>query len=141
MNVLTTSKEHKGYLEEMVVLDETKKAYKYSLSNSLDDMRIAIYARTGCNINLNNAKWELNTRLSISVKHLMDTHGVNYSMTTDIKEKSRFIVVNMRVGDKWFITGYDEIKGKFYDWDLIQTYTKAVEIIEKYISSLEDEYE
>ena len=59
MDSLPIFKQHKGYAEEIVILDETKKAIKYALSNSLDDIKIAIYAKTGCNINLNNAKWEL----------------------------------------------------------------------------------
>ena len=52
MDFLTTLKEQKGYTEEMVILDETKELLKYSLANNLDDIKIAIYARTGRKIDL-----------------------------------------------------------------------------------------
>ena len=81
------------------------------------------------------------TGLSISVKHLMDSHNVNYSMTTHVRKKSRYIVVNMRVGNDWFITGYDEIKGDFYNWDLIQTLSRAIELIHDYFSLQDDDSE
>ena len=138
MNFLTASKEQKGYAEEMVILNETKKLFKYSLSNSLDDIKIAIYERTGCNINLEYARWKINPRLSISVKYLMNTHRVNYSMTTDIREKTKFIVINMRVGDNWFITGYDEINGVFYNWDIIKTLSKVIDLIKDHFSEDDD---
>jgi hypothetical protein len=55
---------------------------KYSLSNSLDEIKAAIYTRTGHNIDLEKAIWTLNTGLSIDVKNLMLSHNVKYSMTT-----------------------------------------------------------
>jgi hypothetical protein len=122
----------KGCIEEMVILNETKDVLKYSFSNSLDDIRIAIYARTGHNINLEKAVWRLNSRLSISVKHLMNSHNVIYSMTTNIRDKVKFVIVNMRVGDKWYITGYDEIEGEIYSWDLLNSLSRALKIV-KYI--------
>jgi len=118
-NLLSVPTWQKGCIEEMVILDETKEVFKYSFSNSLDNIRTAIYARTGKNINLEKAVWKQNFRLSISVKHLMNFHNVNYSMTTDIINDVKFVVVNMRVGDKWYLTGYDEIDGKFYAWQLL----------------------
>jgi hypothetical protein len=122
---LTVPTWEKGCIDEMVILDETKDVLKYSFSNSLDNIKTAIYARTGNNVNLKNALWKLNPELSISVKYLMNSHNVNYSMTTDIKEGRNFLVVNMRVGDNWFITGYDEINGRFFNWELIRTYKLA----------------
>ena len=118
-NLLSIPTWQKGCIEEMVILDETKEVLKYSFSNSLDNIRTAIYARIGKNINLEKAVWKQNTRLSISVKHLMNFHNVNYSMTTDVIDNLKYVVVNMRVGDKWYITGYDEIEGKFYAWQFL----------------------
>jgi len=118
-NLLSIPTWQKGCIEEMVILDETKEVFKYSFSNSLDNIRTAIYARIGKNINLEKAVWKQNTRLSISVKHLMNFHNVNYSMTTDVIDNLKYVVVNMRVGDKWYITGYDEIEGKFYAWQFL----------------------
>jgi len=126
-NLLSIPTWQKGCVEEMVILDETKEVLKYSFSNSLDNIRTAIYARTGKNINLEKAVWKQNSRLSISVKHLMNFHNVNYSMTTDVIDNLKYVVVNMRVGDKWYITGYDEINGKFYPWhlfDMIKLFRK-----------------
>ena len=117
-NLLSIPTWQKGCIEEMVILDETKEVLKYSFSNSLDNIRTAIYARIGKNINLEKAVWKQNSRLSISVKHLMNFHNVNYSMTTDIRDDVKFVAVNMRVGDKWFTTGYDEDNGEFYNWHL-----------------------
>ena len=119
----------KGCIEEMVILNETKDVLKYSFSNNLDDIRIAIYARTGHNINLEKAVWRLNSRLSISVKHLMNSHNVIYSMTTNIRDKVKFVIINMRVGDKWYSTGYDEIEGVIYSWDLLNSLSRAVKIV------------
>ena len=68
MDFLKTTNEQtgyqKGYIEEMVILDGKKELLKFSLSNSLDDIKIAIFKRTGCNINLNNARWTINTKYS-----------------------------------------------------------------------------
>jgi len=119
----------KGCIEEMVILNETKDVLKYSFSNNLDDIRIAIYARTGHNINLEKAVWRLNSRLSISVKHLMNSHNVIYSMTTNIRDKVKFVIINMRVGDKWYSTGYDEIEGVIYSWDLLNSLSRALKIV------------
>jgi len=132
----------KGCIEEMVILNETRDVLKYSFSNSLDNIKTAIYARTGQNISLEGAAWKQNPELSISVKHLMNLHNVNYSMTTDTRDKENFLVVNMRVGDNWYITGYDEINGIFISWDFLNTYSMAVNmannIIDKYNSSSDD---
>jgi len=128
-NYFSIPTSHKSCIEKMVILDKTRDLLKYSLSNSLDDIQIAIYSRTGYNVNLEKAVWKLNPGLSISVKHLMNSYNVNYSMTMDIKDKAnKFVVVNMRVGDKWFITGYDEINNKLVNWELIRTLTRAVKI-------------
>jgi hypothetical protein len=110
-----TTKDVLGYAEEYIVVEEIQRLLNYSLSNSLDDIKTAIYARTGLNFDLNNAYWEINPYLSISVKHLMNKHRVKYSMTTwyEEKEKRRYLVVNMRVGDKWFLTRLNEDKNGF----------------------------
>ena len=122
---LTVPEWHKGCIEEMAILEETKEVLKYSCSNSLDNIKTAIYDRTGHNIDLENALWKLNTELSITVKNLMNSHNANYSMTICIRKKRKFMVVNMRVGDNWFFTGYDEINGSFYNWEVIHTYKLA----------------
>jgi hypothetical protein len=127
MKILTIPKEQNGYIDEIVILDETKEVYKYSLSNNLDEIKIAIYARTGRNINLERAIWKLNPKLSISVKHLMNSHNVTYSMTTDTKDNIK-LIINMRVGNDWYITVYEEIKNKLINCELIRTYTKAFKI-------------
>jgi len=129
-NLMTIPTWEKGCIEEIVILNETRDVLKYSFSNSLDDIKIAIYSRTGHNINLEKAVWRQNTGLSISVKHLMNSHNVNYSMTTYIRDKVKYVVINMRVGDKWFITGYDEINNTLFNWDLFNSLSKAVKILE-----------
>ena len=114
-----TPKDVLGYAEEYIVVEEIQKLLNYSLSNNLDDIEVAIYARTGLDIDLNNAYWQLNTNLSISVKHLMNKHRVNYSMTTwdEEEDKRRYLVVNMRIGDKWFLTRFNERDGLTYNYE------------------------
>ena len=135
------TKNHKGCIEEMVILEETNELYKYSLSNNLDDIEISIYARTGCNVNLNNARWKLNPSLSISVKHMMDKHQANFSMTADGETGSgkKFVAINMRAGNLWFITGYDEVNGYLVRWDLLESFKMTIKYIEKYILPEEDD--
>jgi hypothetical protein len=39
-------------------------------------------------------------------------------------KRNRHVVVNMRVNDKWFVTGFDEIRGSFFSWYNIETFYK-----------------
>jgi hypothetical protein len=128
-NLLTIPTWQKGCIEEMVILDETNEVYKYSFSNSIDDIKTAIFDRIDQEIDLEMAKWKLNSKLSKSVKHLMNYHNVNFSMTTDIKGKVKFIEVNMRVGNKWFNTGYYEINGEFLSWHYLNIFKLTKEFI------------
>ena len=142
-NQFQTMKSKYGYAEEYIVVefDEPKEnvLLSYSLSNSLDDIKIAIFNRTGLNIKIEKAKWTLNSHLSVSVKHLMNKNQVNYSLTTYYEGKIRIITINMRVGDNWFITGYIEDKGKYYHWDYFHTLEKLKRFIEHYLSSEDEE--
>ena len=108
-----TPKDVLGYAEEDIVCGyQNQNLRMFSLSNSLDDIKIAIYARTGLNIDLNNAHWKLATGTYISIKHLMNKHRVTYSMTTYcIEEEGRYIYVFIHVGNNWFCTSYSERDG------------------------------
>ena len=122
-----------GYAEEYIVVEEIQELLNYSLSNSLDDIKIAVYARTGLNINLNNAYWQLNTNLSTSVKRLMNKHRVTYSMTTWYEEeRSRFLCVNMRVGDQWFLASFyaSNNDSTFYDLEKFRCCTKVFKYLD-----------
>ena len=114
-----TPKDVLGYAEEYIIIEKDKIMLNFSLSNSLDDIEIAIYTRTGIDVNLNDAYWQLNTNLSTTVKHLMNKHRVAYSMTTwDDKEDGRkYLLVNMRIGDKWFLTRFNEEDGVVYNYE------------------------
>jgi len=121
--LLKTTKDKLGYAEEYIIVKHENPKHNrlinYSLSNSIEDIQIAIYARTSQVIDLEKAYWRINQYLSISVKHLMNSHKVNYSMTVYGKENNRRIVVNMHVGDNWFYTVYREMDGKFIGIDSI----------------------
>jgi hypothetical protein len=129
-----TPKDVLGYAEEHIVVDQ--ELLNYSLSNSLDDIKNAVYTRTGLNINLDNAYWRLNTNhLSTTVKHLMNKHRVTYSMTIwdDGEEEFRILFVNMRVGDQWFIARFyasnkDSI---FYDLEKFNCGKKLLKFLKK----------
>jgi len=127
---LLTPKDVLGYAEEYIVVQDTQELLNFSLSNSLDDIEMAIYARTGFNVYLDKAYWRINTGLSINVKHLMNKHCANYSMTTwNEKEKSRDFVVNMRVGDKWYYTSYSEINGRIFNNEALKIQRKTLKLI------------
>jgi hypothetical protein len=131
---LVTAKDKLGYAEEYIIVKEAGELLKYSLSNSLDDIKIAIYARTGLNIDLDKAYWQQNQKLSISVKYLMNIHQVNYSMTTYIEEKYRIIIINLRVGGIWLQTFYEELDGKIYSFGSYFNY-----LCKRYYSEKDDD--
>jgi hypothetical protein len=128
--IFLTTKDQLGYAEEYIILQGRNELLNYSLSNSIEDIKIAIFSRTGQSIDLDNAYWKINSKLSINVKHLMNKHHVNYSMTILEKSRNRSIYVNMRANDKWFITGFDEINGSFYSWNYLHTCNTLRNIIE-----------
>jgi len=143
----STPKDKLGYAEEFIVVKsgdpKEDLLLNYSLSNSLDDIKIAIFKRTELNIKIEKAKWVLNSNLSVSVKHLMNKHQVLFSMTTydETIEKRiiKSIIINMRVGDNWFFTQYCAIRDKIYTMDYFETLDKLKRFIEKYLS--EDDIE
>ena len=53
----------------------------------------------------------------------MSSHNAGFSMTTVKDDKMNYIVVNIRVGINWFITGYSEFKGKYISWDTIRSWS------------------
>jgi len=114
-----TPKDVLGYTEECIFDETFQQLLNYSLSNNLDDIKIAIYTKTGLNIKLDDAYWQLCKDTSTSLKHLMNKHRVTYSMTTwyNEKEKCRYFFVHMRVGDKWFFTVFYEDSGKILSYD------------------------
>jgi len=141
-NYFLTPTLQNGCIEEIVIFNNN--LLKYSLSNSLDDIGKAIYSRTGHNVNLENATWKLNKKLSNNVKHLMNSHNVIYSMITDIRDNNvEFIAVNMHVGNNWYITGYNKIKNEFVNWETIDmnnyAYNLFRDILNEYISSSDDD--
>ena len=119
-----TPKDLFGYAEEYIIVKDIKDSplLKFSLSNKLDDIEMAILNRTGHDIDLKNAHWKINTDPSIYVKRLMNKHRVKYSMTAYEKNKNKQIVVNMSLNNTWLITGFDELDGTLYSWDKIETF-------------------
>ena len=138
-----TTKEKLGYAEEFILVKannpENNVFLNYSLSNSLDNIKIAIFNRTGLDIKLEKAKWVYNPNLSISVKQLMNKYQVSFSMTTYFENLVNIICINMRVGDNWFITRYAELKNKCFSWDYFDTLEKLKRLIEYYLSEKQDE--
>jgi len=129
-----TPKDVLGYAEDFIIFEDTKELTNYSLSNNLDDIEIAIYAKTGFNINLENAYWESNQGLSINVKHLMNKHHANYSMSVRYDDKNKkCLSINMRVDDKWYITMYIEINGKIYNYEEFLIQKKTLKILLEFL--------
>jgi hypothetical protein len=136
-----TPKEQLGYAEEYITVKYGKplrnNLLNYSLSNSLEDIKIAIFKRTGLEINIENAKWQINPHLSVSVKDLMNKHQVSCSMTNYFLDDVKIISINMRAGDYWFYTSYGEIDGKCYSWDYLET----LEIMKRVLEEVEDRFQ
>jgi len=128
-NSMVTVKEQKGYVEEVIILDGRQDMLKYSLSNSLEDIKIAIYERTGHTVSFDDTSWKINSQLSINAKQLMNKHHADYSMTVLSNGKRRKIIINMRHGDIWFITGFEEIKGSFYTWEQMFIYRTVKRLV------------
>ena len=111
-------------VEENIVINDEN--LLYSLSNSLDDIEIAIYAKTAQTIDLKDTCWKMNAQLSSGVKHLMNKHQVKYSMTITGKKD---LIVNMRIKDEWYITGFTENDGSFRSWEQLEAVEFALELV------------
>ena len=110
-----------GILEETILVEGRNEYFTYSLSNSLDFIKTAIQSRFGKKVDLDKAVWKPNPRLSESVKRMMNDHNVDYSVTIIEKESEelmydRYLIINMRSGDRWYYSNYFEIKGVFLNW-------------------------
>ena len=131
--VFLTTKDLLGYAEEYIVVEHDNPKenllLNYSLSNSLDEIEIAVFRRTGLNVKLKNACWKINSKLSISVRYLMNKHHVKFTMTTWQEKDNAQIVVNMRSDDIWFYTGFTIIKDNIYSWEDIKTCREIEKII------------
>ena len=137
MSNLSTPKEIKGYIEEMIILDETKELLKYSFSNNIDDIEIAIFDRTGLDIKLDRAYWRFNNSLSANVRHLMKKYNVIYGMTV-YENSKKSIVINVHANGRWLITGYDKYKGEYKNWETIEKICLLEKFI-KYFNSEDDD--
>jgi len=133
-----TPKDVLGYAEEYITCGNAQHLFNFSLSNNLDDIEIAIHARTGLNIYLENAYWQIDPDICIDIKHLMNKHRVIYSMATWYEEKTkiRFILVNMRVGDKWYLTRYNEVNGEIYNHEKKLIRNETIEELRKTIEEI-----
>jgi len=133
-----SAKDKFGYPEEYIIVKRDKAKndllLNYSLSNSLDDIKIAIFNRTGLNLKIEKARWGLNPHLSVSVKHLMNKHQVRYSMASYYEDDVRIVCMNMRVGDNWFIARYAELEDSCYDIDYLNTFEEIKKKIKNYLS-------
>jgi len=89
-------------IEKEITLIETGTRHLYTLSNDLNIIKEAIFNRTGHNVNLTNLIPKINPSLSVSVKKIMNEYDVEFSMTTEIESKIRWIWINRRVHNEWF---------------------------------------
>ena len=120
-----TPKDQLGYAEEYIIVkgetSEEDQLLNFSLSNSLEDIEIAIFNRTQYSIDLENAHWKIYPYFSVSIKSLMNRHNVKYSMTTTQYKENLQIKIYMRSDDIWLITGFDELSGTLKCWNQIET--------------------
>jgi len=92
-------------IEEEIFIESMNIHLKYSLSNSLDDLEVAIALRVGIIIDLKVINWWPNNELSINVKDIMNNNNVNYSIATFIEKNQIVIIANRRIEDRWFSYG------------------------------------
>jgi len=133
-----TSKMQKGYSEEMIILDDIGLMLNYALSNNLDDITMAINDRTGFVVNWEYVTWKLNPALSFDVRDLMNRHCVSFSVTTFEEGKKKQVIVNMRVGDKWFIAGFQKVGRSFYSWDRLLEFNKMYRLMKSILQKDND---
>ena len=83
---------------------------KYSLSNSIEEIKKSMLNRTGKhNLNfIDGIRWYLNPNLSENVKSVMNRNNSNYSMTMYYEGSTRVIVINKRIGNDWQTATFDE---------------------------------
>jgi len=94
-------------VEEEILINNTN-LLRYSLSNDISEIEKQIEARAGVKISLSDIQWTINPLLDDNVKIEINRLNVNYSMTTYTGPFIpmvfyRYVIVNRRVGDNWFI--------------------------------------
>lgn len=116
----------KGYFDEMVIYDYNKNVYKYSFSKNIDNLEVAIYARTGISVDLKDVTWKFYDKLPVKVRHIMATHGVNYCAVTYLWENDNYLDVIMRSGDRWFKADYIQFETSYQDLNLVKAMRLAM---------------
>ena len=123
---------HSKCKEEEIYLEKMKRSYKYTLSNDLFEISMAIYTRTNCAIHFDKVEWKLNHYLSDKVKELMIKHQAKFSMTMWEEMGIRKIIVNMKQADKWYIIRFNELNGKILSSDDIDKLVMSSDDIKKF---------
>jgi len=102
---LTSNARNEDVFEEDIYI-ENRGILRYSLSNDINKIKVAIYKHTGNDdfSFINEYGWRLNTNLSNNVKLVMNKYDVNYSMTYYSKDGIQFLVINKREGNRWYIS-------------------------------------
>jgi hypothetical protein len=102
-------------IEETVFLPVLNESFTYSLSNDLEEIKKAIYFRTGINIkSINVSDWRLNTKLAKETKALMNKHNVSYSTTSRIEGDDMHIVINQKIENDYYIYNGQTINGHYF---------------------------
>ena len=109
---------------------------KYSLSDSLDNIKEAIIIRTGFSLDLDRVNWTKNTGLSIKVKELMNKHKAKYSITDYMQDKFRHIVINKHDGENWYYASFYEINGYILTYE--ETKNKDIFKSDTIVSSIKN---
>ena len=124
-----------GYSEKSIIIKENNKTLTFSLSDSLDDIKIAIFSRTGQNIEIEKASWKVSSNIYDEIRDLMNKHNATFSMVTGEENNIKLFSVHMKTDDNWFLTRYAELKGKYYCHDYFEVYSTISEVLGKYYLS------
>jgi len=99
----------KDFIEEEIYI-ENFGLLRYTLSNNINIILNSITRRSGVIIpdSAKEIPWTKNTRLSENVKKSMNKNNMNYSTTMYYSDSYIQIIINKRIGNTWYVTGYDD---------------------------------
>ncbi|MCL2208967.1 MAG: DnaJ domain-containing protein [Treponema sp.] len=106
----SSTKNQPSFIEKEIYI-ETIGYLKYTLSNNIDTIINEIYNRLRYTFpdRASQISWIINPSLSKNVKEAMETHNMNYSMTSFYEGSIEYVLINKRKNNEWYICNYESI--------------------------------
>jgi curved DNA-binding protein CbpA len=108
-NNTSSTQSNESIFKEEKIYVETKGCLQYILSNNLNIIINEIYNRVKCTLPdcPSQIPWKINLYLSKNVKNSMNTHNMNYSMTSYWEGSIEYVIINKRTNNDWYYTAYE----------------------------------